>query len=508
MMAALRHHSHGQELQRLFVGYTDVARVPQLSITGMTLDSRQVEPGYLFLACAGTQQHGMHFIDEAIANGAAAVAIEPTVQTEGMALENYSVPVFRVEQLHWIAGEVAARFYGDPSAQMKVVGITGTNGKTSISQFIAQAVSNDGPCGVIGTLGSGLYGQLDTTGHTTPDAVTLQQQLAQMRDAGAGLVAMEVSSHALDQGRVNGVQFDVAVFTNLSHEHLDYHGDMLSYADAKRRLLEMPGLRQAVLNADDAIGREWLAAMPAAVEALSYGLSGGEGEQLNPNLFADELRLDATGLAMRVSAGEQSAMLQTGLLGRFNASNLLAALGALLGLGYGFEDALQRLAKVTTVAGRMEAFGGGNRPLVVVDYAHTPAALEHVLQALREHTARQLWCIFGCGGERDREKRPMMGRIAEQLADNVVITDDNPRREDPFSIIEEILRGIEDPDAVYISRNRAQAIAHAISLAHEGDVILVAGKGHETEQQIGEQSIPYSDRHAVASLLGEEVRHG
>ncbi|HEY9148198.1 MAG TPA: UDP-N-acetylmuramoyl-L-alanyl-D-glutamate--2,6-diaminopimelate ligase, partial [Gammaproteobacteria bacterium] len=426
----------------------------------------------------------------------------------GLAPERYSVPLFTVERLHWIAGEVASRFYGEPSGQMKVVGITGTNGKTSISQFIAQAASCDGVCGVIGTLGSGLYGQMDTTGHTTPDAVTLQQQLAKMRDAGAGLVAMEVSSHALDQGRVNGVQFDVAVFTNLSHEHLDYHGDIVSYASAKRRLLQMPGLRLAVLNADDPIGREWLADMPAAVEAVSYGLSGGEGERLGPDLFAADLTLDASGLAMKVRAGEQSATLKTGLLGRFNASNLLAALGALLGLGYDFRDALQRLSRVTTVAGRMESFGGGKKPLVVVDYAHTPAALEHVLQALREHTTRQLWCIFGCGGERDREKRSMMGRIAEQLADNVVITDDNPRREDPFSIIEEILRGIENPDAVYISRNRAQAIAHAISLAREGDVILVAGKGHETVQQIGEQCLPYSDRHEVARLLGEEVRHG
>lgn len=508
MMAAIRQDNHGVELQQLFAGFADAASLPSLSVTGLTLDSRQVEPGWLFLACAGIRQHGVHFIEEAIVNGAVAVALEPAADTQGVEVDRFNVPVFQVERLHWVASKVAARFYGDPSRQMKVVGITGTNGKTSISQFIAQAVGHDAACGVIGTLGSGLYGQLDSTGHTTPDAVSLQRQLAQMRDAGAGQVAMEVSSHALDQGRVNGVHFDLAVFSNLSHEHLDYHGDMLSYAGAKRRLLEMPGLARAVINADDAIGREWLAAMPAGVEPVSYGLAGGEGERLKPDLFADELRLDARGLSMRISAGEQSAMLQTGLLGRFNASNLLAALGALLGLGYAFGDALQRLAGVTTVPGRMEAFGGGDRPLVVVDYAHTPDALEHVLQALREHTARQLWCIFGCGGERDREKRPMMGRIAERLADNVVITDDNPRREDPFNIIEDILRGIEHPDSIYISRNRSEAIAHAISLARAGDVILVAGKGHETEQRIGEQSIPYSDRREVASLLGVEVRHG
>jgi UDP-N-acetylmuramoyl-L-alanyl-D-glutamate--2,6-diaminopimelate ligase len=508
MMAAIRPDQQGQDLQTLFAGFADIAHMPQMRVSGLALDSRTIQPGDLFLACAGTSQHGLHFIDSAIANGAVAVALEPASDTEGLDPNSFSVPVFWVERLHWVASEVAGRFYGNPSEKMKVVGITGTNGKTSISQFIAQAISQDCPCGVVGTLGSGLYGKLDTTGLTTPDAVSLQRQLAEMLEAGADHVVMEVSSHALDQGRVNGVRFDAAVYTNLSHEHLDYHGDMLSYAGAKRRLLEMPGLQQAVINADDATGREWLAAMPAGVEAMSFGIAGGEGEALKPTLFADELELDATGLSMQVHLTEQHGTLQTGLLGRFNASNLLAALGALLALGYEFGQVMDRLTRVTTVPGRMEAFGGQDKPLVVVDYAHTPDALEHVLTALREHTARQLWCIFGCGGERDREKRPMMGKIAEQLADNVVITDDNPRRENPFSIIEDIICGIENPDAVYINRDRAQAIAHAIGLSRASDVILVAGKGHETEQKIGDRSIPYSDRSEVALLLGEEVRNG
>jgi len=508
MMAAMNLVPHGHDLQTLFAGFADLAHMPQMSVTGLALDSRQIVSGDLFLAFAGTVQHGVKFIDSAIDNGAVAVALEPGKETEGLNLEQYNVPVFWVERLHWVASEVAARFYGNPSEKLKVVGITGTNGKTSISQFIAQAISQDTTCGVVGTLGSGLYGKLDTTGHTTPDAVTLQRELAEMLDDGATHVAMEVSSHALDQGRVNGVCFDVAVYTNLSHEHLDYHGDMLSYAGAKRRLLEMAGLQQAVINADDAVGREWLAAMPEGVTATSYGLVGGEGESLKPVLFADALQLDGNGLAMRICTGDSCGELQTGLLGRFNASNLLAALGALLALGYEFNDAIARLGKVNTVAGRMEAFGGNGKPLVVVDYAHTPDALEHVLIALREHTARQLWCIFGCGGERDREKRPMMGKIAEQLADNVVITDDNPRRENPFSIIEDIICGIDNPDSVYINRERPQAIAHAIGMSREADVILVAGKGHETEQQIGEERIPYSDRDEVAALLGEEVRNG
>lgn len=507
MMTAIRYDNHAKDLPTLFEGFADTTHIPQMSVDGLALDSRQVKPGYLFLACAGTQCHGLHFVEHALTNGAVAIALEPTTETAGVDLDQFNVPVFWVERLHWVASEVAGRFYDHPSESMKVVGVTGTNGKTSISHFIAQSIGRDTPCGLVGTLGSGLYGKLGKTTHTTPDAVTLQRQLAEMREAGAGYVAMEVSSHALDQGRVNGIHFDVAVFTNLSHEHLDYHHDMLSYAAAKYRLLEMPGLRHAVINADDAVGREWLAAMPSGLEVSSYALAGGEGASLKVSFIGEALTLDANGLAMEVMAGEQRGTLKTGLLGRFNASNLLAALGALCALGYAFNDALRRLAGVSTVPGRMEAFGGQAKPLVVVDYAHTPDALEHVLSALREHTAGQLWCIFGCGGERDREKRPMMGKIAEQSADNVVITDDNPRRENPFSIIEDIISGIENPDAFYINRDRAKAIAHAIALSREGDVILVAGKGHENEQQIDGQTIPYSDRNEVALLLGEEV-HG
>ena len=508
MMAAVRHSAQGMTLHTLFAGLVDTTHLPDIRVSGLALDSRCIAEGELFLACAGTAQHGVHFIEQAIARGAVAVAVEPAPESAGMDLDAYSIPAFWVERLHLLASEVAGRFYGDPSSEMAVVGITGTNGKTSVSQFIAQAIAEQTPCGVVGTLGSGLYGELSETGHTTPDAVSLQAQLAQMHDASARHVAMEVSSHALDQGRVNGLRFEVAVYTNLSHEHLDYHGDMETYAAAKRRLLEMTGLRKAVINSDDATGRNWLAAMPEGVEAISYGLEGGEGENLSPTLFADALQLDASGLSMRVRSPWGEGRLQTGLLGRFNASNLLAALGALIALGYDFADAIARLGRVGTVPGRMERFAVPGRPLVVVDYAHTPDALAHVLTALREHTRRRLWCLFGCGGERDREKRPKMGQIAEALADSVVITDDNPRRENPFNIIEDIFCGIGNPDAIYVNRDRAQAIAHAIGLSREGDVILVAGKGHETEQQIGEQRIPYSDREEVARLLGLEVRRG
>lgn len=508
MMTAIHHTASGMSVHTLFAGLVDTSHFPDIHVRGLALDSRRIREGELFLACAGTAQHGVHFLEQAIAQGAAAVAVEPTPDSAGLDLGACPVPGFFVDRLHLLASELAGRFYGNPSHEMTLIGVTGTNGKTSVSQFIAQAIAEQTPCGVVGTLGSGIYGELRETGHTTPDAVSLQAQLAQMLDDGAHHVAIEVSSHALDQGRVDGLHFELAVFTNLTHEHLDYHGDMETYAAAKRRLLEVQGLKKAVINADDATGRDWLKAIPEGVEAISYGVEGGVVEDFTPDLYGDELHLDATGLSMRVRSLFGEGRLHSGLLGRFNASNLLAALGALLALGYEFHDAISRLGRVTTVPGRMERFAAKGYPLVVVDYAHTPDALENVLLALREHTSCRLWCLFGCGGERDKEKRPKMGQIAEALADSVVITDDNPRRENPYNIIEDILAGIKNPDATYLNRDRAQAIAHAIGLGREGDVILVAGKGHETEQQIGEMRIPFSDREEVARQLGLEVRHG
>jgi UDP-N-acetylmuramoyl-L-alanyl-D-glutamate--2,6-diaminopimelate ligase len=505
MNAAVNHFDSGMALRELFDGLTDTAALPALSVQGMSLDSRTVGTGELFLACAGTVRHGIRFIEQAITNGATAIALEPAAETDGIECEKYSVPVFLVERLHLLVSELAGRFYGKPSQLMQVVGVTGTNGKTSVSQFIAQAIAQTTPCGLVGTLGSGIVGALHDTGHTTPDAVVMQAELALMHDAGAANVVMEVSSHALDQGRVNAIAFDLAIFTNLSHDHLDYHGNMLSYAGAKRRLLEMPGLKAALINSDDEVGREWLANPPAGVDMVSYGLALlADGQR--PALYADELQLTASGMRMRVYSRWGEGEIESPLLGRFNAVNLLAALGALLLLGFNFDEALQRLGMVETVPGRMERFGGIGQPMVVVDFAHTPDALEQVLKALRGHTRGRLWCIFGCGGERDREKRSKMGRIAEQYADRVIVTDDNPRREDAFSIIEDITSAMQNCDAVYINRNRAAAIERTISLATARDVILIAGKGHECEQVVGQQRIPYSDRETVALLLGEVVR--
>ena len=508
----------GCNLATLFEGLAEHIPSAELQVSGLTMDSRQVVAGDLFLACAGSREHGAAYVDEAIKRGAIAIAMEQVEGSQEDVLTHWQqsdIPVIAVPGLRQRSGEVAARFFQFPSRELLAVGVTGTNGKTSVSQFLAKCLGQSAPCGVIGTLGNGLYTpgvmenseQLESTGHTTPDAVSLQARCADFVADGAKYVVLEVSSHALDQGRVNGVAFDVAVFTNLSHEHLDYHGDMESYARAKRRLFKQAGLKQAVINADDEVGRQWLAELPSAT---SYGLNKYDGK--TPDIYASKLELSVMGLRMEVTTPAGEGVLNSPLLGRFNASNLLAALGALLAANISLQDALARLGQIGAVPGRMEHFGGeGGQTMVVVDYAHTSDALEQVLKALREHCQGDLWCIFGCGGDRDTAKRPLMGRVAEQLADYVVITNDNPRSEEPFSIIEGIQAGMHEPDYCYVIPDRAEAIRHTLHVAKTADVVLVAGKGHETAQLIGDKIIPFSDREQVAALLAElakEVAHG
>ena len=403
-------------------------------------------------------------------------------------------------------GEIAARFHGNPTRELRVVGITGTNGKSSCCHYIAQALdSEEEPCGVVGTLGYGRLGALRAGGHTTPDAVTLQALFAEMLAAGVRRVVMEVSSHALSQGRVNGVEFDVAVFTNLTHDHLDYHGDITNYARAKRQLFFAPRLRTAVINGDDDYGRKLLASLPEGVAAVCFSIAGGCDKADAQHVVKGEvLRVDRDGLAMRVDSPWGSGSLHTELLGRFNASNLLASVASLCQLEVPFSVAVERLAQVTSVPGRMEHFGGAaRRPLVVVDYAHTPDALLQVLETLRELCAHELWCVFGCGGDRDRQKRAKMGAIAERIADHVIVTDDNPRHEDPQAIIAQILSGLARPEAALVISDRALAIRTAVSRAAADDVVVIAGKGHEDYQQIGDRRIPFSDREQVSAVLQE-----
>lgn len=464
-----------------------------VSVTGLTLDSRQVRPGDLFLAVPGLQGDGRHHIDAALAAGAVAVLCE----AEGFAVPaTTAAPVLAIAGLRQRLGELADRFNHAPSAQLRVTGVTGTNGKSSVCHELAQLLGSQGErCAVIGTLGNGFLGQLSPTHHTTPDVVQLHGLLARLLAQGAQSVAMEVSSHALDQGRVDGVRFHEAIFTNLSHDHLDYHRDMQHYGASKARLFAWPGLQRVVINLDDPFGRELLKRVPAEVEALSYSLERPEAD-----LHAEIRAIDQGELHAWLTTPWGSGELVTTLLGRFNLANLLAALAVAAGRGFELDALLAACRTVRPVEGRMERLGGAGRPTVVIDYAHTPAALQSVLEALRELCTGQLWCLFGCGGDRDRDKRPLMGAIAARLADRVVVTDDNPRSESPIAITEQILSGVGTVE-VLVEHERSRAIEQAIGQAAANDWILVAGKGHERYQEVAGQRHPCNDHEIVEAAL-------
>ncbi len=472
-----------------------------IELSGLALDSRLLRPGEVFVALAGEHAHGIDHAVEAAARGAALVLAEGPARAVPAAAA--SLPVIWIENLHERLGPLAARFYGDPSAALKVVGVTGTNGKTSTVQLLDQALSHAGfSSASIGTLGSGLHAALRAGARTTPDAISVQRLLAEFRSAKASHVAMEVSSHALVQGRVSGVHFALAVFTNLSRDHLDYHRSMEAYGAAKARLFTWPGLGAAVINTDDAFGRE-LAAQVAAraeVELIRYSYDARPAE-----VRASMIEPTAAGLRFLLHTPWGEGVIESGLLGRFNVSNLLAVAACLGRLGLAWPTLTAALAALEPVPGRMNRLGGGSRPLVVVDYAHTPAALEQALRAARAHCAGRLVCVFGCGGERDRGKRPQMGAIAEELADRLLISDDNPRGEDGDAIVAEIRAGLARPAQALVERDRAAAISLAIGQARPGDVVLIAGKGHETEQEVGGYRQPFDDR-AVAARVLELIR--
>jgi UDP-N-acetylmuramoyl-L-alanyl-D-glutamate--2,6-diaminopimelate ligase len=479
-------------------------------------DTRALNAGDVFLAYAVDGADNRPFIDSAIERGAAAVLFQP---------EHFSGVVDpscsrAVPALDVLAGDIASGWYGDPSDALCAIGVTGTNGKTSCSQWIATALSALGTrCAIIGTLGSGMPGQLVHTGFTTPDAPQLQRSLAQLRAAGARAVAMEVSSHALHQGRVNGVAFDIAVFTNLTQDHLDYHRTFAAYEAAKARLFAWPGLRHAVINHDDAAGRRLLASTRGHARTMAYGLDDATaGAGADAWLRASQVRATATGTAFRLDTSSWgSAEVEVRTLGAFNVSNLLGVLGALLSADVPFAAALSELAKLEPVNGRMQRLGGrlqNDEPLVVIDYAHTPDALEKTLEALRPMAVArggQLLCMFGCGGDRDATKRPLMGAIAQRLADGVIVTSDNPRSEDPQQIIDQIVAGMPDASKARRIEDRASAILQAIRGAAREDVIVLAGKGHEATQEIMGKKRAFSDQdHARLALAARatQVRGG
>ena len=468
-----------------------------VDITRLASDSRLVKTGDTFVAYPGGRADGRQFIAQAIAQGANAVIWDAHNFKWN---HDWKVPNLAVTDLRQQVGEIAAHVYGHPSAKLWVVGVTGTNGKTSCSHWIAQSFSAMGrKTALIGTLGNGFPPALQATLNTTPDAIRVHGLLAEYVQQQAQVVAMEVSSHALEQGRVNGVEFDVALLTNLSRDHLDYHGDMSSYAAAKRPLFEWKQLKYAVLNLDDAFGSQLAEQLQdVEVEVVAYGLGESALQQAEQQglrmVFGADLQLDAQGCRMKVYSSWGGGQLNSPLLGRFNAENLLGTLAVLLVSGVPLAYALQELAQRRAVAGRMQTLGAVGKPTVVVDYAHTPDALEKVLHTLREVTTSsggKVICVFGCGGDRDRGKRQMMGTVAARLADINIVTSDNPRSENPQDIIASIVNGLSG--IYHVVEDRAQAIAQAIKIAQAADTVLIAGKGHEDYQEIKGVKYPFSD---------------
>jgi UDP-N-acetylmuramoyl-L-alanyl-D-glutamate--2,6-diaminopimelate ligase len=443
------------------------------------------------VAVPGARGHGLAYAAEALAQGAAIVLYEPSP-----AFGDVPAPSLAVTGLKARLGEFARAFYAVQPAPT-LVGVTGTNGKTTVAYLLAQALSQpQRPCAYIGTLGYGVPPRLESHAWTTPDCLTLHREIAALR---APRVAMEVSSHALAQQRIAGLEFHTAVFTNLTRDHLDEHGDFASYGNAKRKLFRLPRLRHAVINADDAFAATLVAGLPDGCELVRTSIRGAAAE-----LTGRLARADLAGVDIEIAGHFGAARLQSKLIGEFNAENLLVALGALLANGQSLRAACAALGAARPAPGRMEVLSGSSQqqPSVVVDYAHTPDALRRVLTTLEQTVTGQLWCVFGCGGNRDRGKRALMGAVAAELADRIVLTDDNPRDEDPAAIIREIRAGVGGHPRVAVIHDRRTAIASAIERAQPGDVVLIAGKGHETAQLVGAERRPFSDRDTAAELLG------
>jgi UDP-N-acetylmuramoyl-L-alanyl-D-glutamate--2,6-diaminopimelate ligase len=502
----------GVSLMWLLDGIAAVPPCPA-DVVDLTLDSREVRTGSLFFALPGGRAHGLEFCADAAARGASVVLWDPA-EAQGHELPPSLEPggchsdgchAVPVAGLRHLLGRIADRFFGSPSAHLCITGITGTNGKTTTAYLLAQALERlEQPAGYVGTIGWGRLGALHAPSHTTGDVVTVHRQLAALRAAGARHVAMEVSSHGLDQGRVDGVRFHSAAFTNLTRDHLDYHGSMEAYGAAKARLFASEGLQHSVINISDAFGRELARGHRGAARlTVVWAGDGDAGWLAARSLHARELKLDLAGLSMQVGGSFGDQPMRTRLVGRFNAENALIVLGCLLALDVPLDAAVAAVAACSAPPGRMELITAPqpDRPKAVVDYAHTPDALAKALDALREHCGGALWCVFGCGGDRDAGKRPMMGAIADALADEIIVTDDNPRSEDPAAITAAIAAGISR-HAVRVIHERGEAIATALGAAAANDLVLIAGKGHEDYQIYGDSRREFSDRAHAERCLG------
>jgi UDP-N-acetylmuramoyl-L-alanyl-D-glutamate--2,6-diaminopimelate ligase len=480
-------------------------------------DSRRVKLGDVFFAYQGDVADGRSYIAQALENGASAVLYEAAEFSWDAA---WTAAHLAVAGLKSMAGRIANAYYRQPDKDMQIVAVTGTNGKTSCTQWLGHALSHLGQAtGVIGTLGVGIFaqgqrGEFQETGYTTPDAILLQRALADMRKQGVRALAIEASSIGLDQGRLNGMHVDIALFTNFTRDHLDYHGDEQHYEAAKRILFDWPGLQQAVINLDDAMGLRLVSHLlqqKQVIPTIGYTLGEIDATPGVSVLRASAIRTNASGTAFHVDSPFGSAQIKTQLVGQFNVSNALGILGVLLAKGVAWGTALKTIELLVAVPGRMQQFGGQDAPLVVIDYAHTPDALEKTLGALRQVAQQrngELWCVFGCGGDRDPGKRPQMGAVAE-LADHVIVTSDNPRSEEPAAIIGQILAGMKSPQCAQMLEDRATAILWAVRHAARADVVLLAGKGHETYQEIKGKKLPFLDAdHTAVALAARATMKG
>lgn len=469
-------------------------KLPDLSIQSLCLDSRQVKPGALFFALQGSSQDGRAFIDDAILRGAIAIAIDADLPLTHKLPK--TVCLVAIPELALHLGSIAERFYQYPSESLTMFGVTGTNGKTSVTYYLAEALTYLGHAtGIVGTTGNGLWPHLQISHMTTPSAIELAACLADLVNDGAVACAMEVSSHALVQYRADGVRFHTVIFTNFTRDHLDYHQTMEAYAKAKQRLFDFPDLSFRVFNTDDALGATWARAYQS-VTTYTYGLLP-RSESSMQHTFVTDVVYDTTGMHMLLHSPWYEGPLHLNLLGQFNILNALAVFVALCLQQHPVSHILKAMNTLKGAPGRMQCVQKPNAPLVVIDYAHTPDALAHALEALRMHTKGKIWCVFGCGGDRDKGKRPLMAQAAEQYSDTLVLTSDNPRGEDPKVIIDEMLEGLSTKADKHVEVNRAMAIHFALAHANRGDVILIAGKGHETYQEIHGEKIPYQDLEAV-----------
>ncbi|MFB6422170.1 MAG: UDP-N-acetylmuramoyl-L-alanyl-D-glutamate--2,6-diaminopimelate ligase [Candidatus Malihini olakiniferum] len=480
-----------------------IQHLPLRQLQGITLDSHAAMEGDLFIAIVGHNADGRHYIPQAIAQGVSAVIAEANGETSnGSIREMHGIPVVYLSNLNYRLSAIAGRFYQQPAEKLRLVGVTGTNGKTTITHLLAQWSQLLGDTSaVIGTMGSGLLGNISRpTANTTASAVDIQHMLHQFVEKGATFAAMEVSSHGLVQHRVKSLPFAASVFTNLSRDHINYHGDMEKYATAKWSLFSEHKFGQAIINADDEAGQRWLGKLPDAVAVTLHN-------NLSPSYHGRWLQATAFDYQDEDTSIEFDSMwghghIKSRFIGEFNASNLLMALATLLSLNYGIDELTKTSAQLQPVCGRMEVFKAPGKPTVIVDYAHTPDALEKVLAVARLRCKGELWCVFGCGGDRDKGNRPLMGAIAEQLADRLVVTNDNPRSEKPQVIMKEILSGLVNARIVMKINDRTEAVASAILQAKPDDMVVIAGKGHEDYQLVGNHRLYYSDRLTAARLLG------